>query len=106
MFIEVSKNNGKDYLRLMKSNRVKNDKGVKVARNTVIQNIGSLDKYYDGKPDYIERLRKSFRAGQPLIEKLEPYCEKHAPREQYTFRYTQGDPACIGNPKLFSHMLG
>lgn len=105
MFIEVSKNNGKDYLRLMKSNRVKNDKGVKVARNTVIQNIGPLDKFDDGEPDYIERLRKSFRAGQPLIPSLQPYCVDETPREKYAFNFEEGDPACIGNPKLFSHML-
>jgi transposase len=105
MFIEVFKNNGKDYLRLMKSNRVKNDKGIKVARNTVISHIGPLHKYDDGKPDYIHRLRKSFRAGRPLIEALEPYCKKHTPLEEYQFRYTEGDPACIGHPKLFSHVL-
>ena len=50
MFIDISKNNGKDYLRLTKSNRVKNNKGIKVARNTVIYNIGPLDKFDDGKP--------------------------------------------------------
>ena len=49
MFIDVSKNNGKDYLRLMKSKRVKNEKGVKVPRNTVILNIGSLEKFDDGR---------------------------------------------------------
>ena len=83
MFIEVSKNNGKDYLRLAKSNRVMNDKGAKVARNTVIRNIGPLYKFDDGQPNYIERLRRSFKAGQPLIAALEPYCSKETPREKY-----------------------
>jgi len=105
MFIEVSKNNGKDYLRLMKSNRVKNDKGVKVARNTVIYNIGPLHKFDDGKPDYINRLRKSFKAGKPLIAVLQPYCNDESPREKYTFLFEEGETACIGSPKLFSHML-
>ena len=105
MFIEVSKNNGKDYLRLTKSNRVKNNKGVKVARNTVILNIGPLDRFDDGKPDYIERLRKSFKAGNPLIETLAPYCEKRISLEKYRFEFTEGEPACISNPKIFSHVL-
>jgi len=105
MFIEISKNNGKDYLRLTKSNRVKNNKGVKVARNTVILNIGPLDKFDDGKPDYIERLRRSFKAGNPLIKALEPYCSERVPLEKYRFEFTEGEPACIGNPKIFSYVL-
>ena len=105
MFIDISKNNGKDYLRLTKSNRVKNKDGVKVARNTVIYNIGPLDKYDDGKPDYVQRLRQSFKAGQPLIAELQPYCVDETPREKYTFHFEEGEPACIGNPKLYSHIL-
>ena len=105
MFIDLSKNNGKDYLRLAESNRVLNDKGHKVARKNVILNIGPLDKFDDGKPDYIKRLRKSFKAGEPLIDSLKPYCTKCTPLEQYSFTYTEGDTACIGNPKIFSNML-
>ena len=105
MFIDVSKNNGKDYLRLMKSKRVKNEKGVKVPRNTVVLNIGSLEKFDDGQPDYLVRLRKSFRAGIPLIPALQPYCVNESPREKYTFTFDEGNPNCAGNPKIFSHIL-
>jgi hypothetical protein len=103
MFIDVSKNNGKDYLRLMKSRRIANDKGIKVARNAVIFNIGPLERYDDGQPDYIDRLRRSFRAGVPLIASLEPYCAKGKPREKYTFTFEEGSPECVGAPKLYSH---
>jgi len=105
MFIDVFKNNGKPYLRLVNSAKVKNAEGKKVSQKQAVLNIGPLDKYDDGKPDYIGRLRKSFKAGQPLIDFIEPYCAKHAPLERYTFHYTQGDSACIGCPKLFSHVL-
>jgi len=105
MFINVSRNNGKQYLRLVNSIRVKNADGFSTSRNKVVFNIGFLEKFDDGKPDYIDRLRKSFRAGQPLIETLKPYCTKQAPFEEYHLRYTEGEPACIGHPKLFSHML-
>jgi hypothetical protein len=73
MFIDTSKNNGKDYTMLVKSKRVQNDSGHKVARKTVIFNIGSMENFDDGRPDYPERLRKSFWAGTPLIDSLEPY---------------------------------
>ena len=62
MFINVSRNNGKQYLRLVNSIRVKNAEGFSTSRNKVICNIGFLEKFDDGKPGYIERLRKSFRA--------------------------------------------
>jgi hypothetical protein len=105
MFIDTSKNNGKDYIRLVKSKRELNAKGQKVARKTVILNIGPLDKFDDGQPNYLERLRASFRAGIPLIPSLEPYCSKEAPRERYTFTFEEGHPNCAGEPKIFSHLL-
>ena len=89
----------------MKSKRVTNDKGVKVPRNTVVLNIGSLEKFDDGHPDYLGRLRKSFRAGTPLIPSLEPYCTNESPREKYTFTFDEGNPNCAGSPKIFSHLL-
>ncbi|MCL2150247.1 MAG: IS1634 family transposase [Dehalococcoidia bacterium] len=105
MFIDTSKNNGKDYIRLAESNRVQNEKGHKVARKTVVLNIGPLDKFDDGQPDYLVRLRKSFRAGEPLIPALQPYCAEERPREKYTFTFEEGNPDCIGTPKLYSHLF-
>jgi transposase len=105
MFIDISKNNGKDYIRLAKSTRVLNNQGAKVSRKIVVLNIGPLDKFDDGQPDYLTRLRKSFRAGMPLIASLEPYCSKNKPHEKYTFTFLEGNPDCFGSPKLFSHLL-
>jgi hypothetical protein len=105
MFIDTSKNNGKNYIRLVESKRVLNDKGHKVARKTVILNIGPLEKFDDGQPGYLERLRKSFRAGIPLIPSLEPYCTKEKPREKYKLTFEEGSPDCIGAPKLYSHLF-
>jgi len=105
MFIDVSTNNGKDYLRLVESVRKPNAKGQRVASKKVVLNIGPLDKFDDGKPDFLIRLRKSFRAGLPIIPALTPYCSNNSPRERYTFAFEEGDPNCIGNPKLFSHLF-
>ena len=105
MFIVVNRCNGKKYLRLVNSVRVKNSDGYTVPRQEIVLNIGFLEKFDDGQTDYVERLRRSFKAGQPLIRELQPYCMDKTPREKYTFTYEEGDPACIGNPKLFSHML-
>ena len=105
MFIEKVKNGGKDYLRLVNSVRVRNKDGFMVSHKKVILNIGPLARYDDGQPDYFERLRKSFRAGVPLIPTLEPYCEMVKVREKYRFTFEEGDPNCAGESKIFSHLL-
>ena len=75
MYVESFKNNGFDYLRLVESKRVLNSKGVKTARKHVILNIGPLSKFDDGKPMYMERLKQSFKSGNPIIPSLKPYCD-------------------------------
>ncbi len=105
MFIDVNKNNGKDYLRLVNAVRVTNKDGYKVSRKQVVLNIGPLERFDDGQPDYIGRLRKSFKAGDPLIPTLKPYCSKEPAMETYRFSIKEGSPDCFGHPKLFSHIL-
>jgi len=105
MFIDVIISNGKPYLRLVNSVRVENTSGKKVSNKKVVMNIGPLDRYDDGYPDYIERLRRSFKTGQPFIAALQPYCDCRNQIEKYSFQFQEGDPACVGHPKLFSHML-
>ena len=105
MFIDVSRCNGRPYLRLANSSRIKNKDGYKVSRKEVVLNIGFLDKFDDGQPNYVDRLRRSFRAEIPLIPSLVPYCTNEIPREKYTFTFEEGNPNCVGNPKLYAHLL-
>ena len=105
MFIEVVQNNGNKYLRLVQSSRVVNKSGYRVSQKKVILNIGPLTRFDDGQPDYVERLKKSFKAGNPLIPALLPYCDAQQPAEQYRFVINEGSPDCFGHPKLFCHVL-
>lgn len=105
MFIEIIKNNGKDYLRLVHAVRLPNKDGIMVSKKKVMLNIGPLERYDDGQPDYIGRLRNSFKAGSPLIPELRPFCEGSTAMETYRFSITEGSPDCIGHPKLFSQMF-
>jgi len=105
MFIDCYMNNGKKYLRLCESVRKENGKGEKVSHKVPIFNIGFLDKFDDGQPDYLERLRRSFRAGIPLIASLKPYSTDETPREKYVIIFNEGNPNCAGDPKIFSHVL-
>lgn len=105
MYVECFTNNGKPYLRLVQSVRVTNKDGYKVSQKKVVYNIGPLDRFDDGQPDYVDRLKKSFKAGSPLIPALEPYCTQEKPAEDYHFSIREGSPDCFGHPRLFSHML-
>ena len=105
MFIETVQNNGNTYLRLVQSVRVKNKDGLKVSSKKVIMNIGPLSRFDDGQPDYLDRLKKSFKAGTPLIPALLPYCTEKEVAQTYRFSIHEGSPDCFGHPKLFAHIL-
>lgn len=105
MFVEVCKNNGIDYLRLVNGVRVDGKDGKKTIRKKVLLNIGPLSKFDDGKPDYIQRLKDSFKNGNPLISSLIPFVEENNIHESYSFKIEKGDPFCFGESKLFSHIL-
>lgn len=105
MFVESVQNNGKIYLRLVQSIRVTNKNGYKVSQKKVILNLGPLERFDDGQPDYVDRLKKSFKAGVPLIPALLPFCDETTKAETYRFSINEGSPDCFGHPKLFSHIL-
>ncbi|MBQ7654283.1 MAG: IS1634 family transposase [Clostridia bacterium] len=105
MFVECFTNNGGPYLRLVQSTRVTNKDGLKVSKKKAILNIGPLSRFDDGKPDYVERLKKSFKAGSPLIPELLPYCDNKPPLEKYSFSFQEGSPDCFGEPKKCSVLL-
>ena len=105
MFIECIKNNGIPYLRLVEGVRVTNKNGYRTSQKKLIFSIGPLSRYDDGQPDYVERLKKSFKAGNPLIPSLIPYCENNVAKETYRFTIDEGSMDCFGHPKLYSHML-
>ncbi len=105
MFIECIKNNGVPYLRLVQGVRVTNKDGYRTSQKKVILSIGPLSRFDDGQPDYVERLKESFKAGNPLIPALKEFCDDTPAPETYRFSITEGSPDCFGHPKLFSHLL-
>ena len=105
MYIECFTNNAKPYLRLVQSKRVTRSDGTKMPQKQVILNIGPLSRYDDGQPNFVDRLKKSFKAGNPLIPALKEYCLSTTAPETYHFTITEGSSDCFGHPKLFSHVL-
>lgn len=104
MHIEKFKHYSKYYLRLVQSKRMVTKNGKSIPGKKLILSLGALEKFDDGKPDYLERLRDSFRRGNPLIEELRPYVDK-APVEKTTIVFTHGDASCFGEPKKMAPMI-
>ena len=63
MNIECFKNHNTPYLRLVASLGLKKVNGKTVHRRKNVLNLGPLSRHDDGKPDYLRRLRESYRAG-------------------------------------------
>ncbi len=105
MFIEKFSNNGIPYLRLVESQRYTNSSGIRTVRKKCIYNIGPLSRFDDGMPDYVDRLKKSFKAGNPIINELQKFCDVQPAREKYSLSISDGSPFCIGHPKLYSNAL-
>lgn len=100
MHIEKYKTNGKYYLRLVKNKRIIKD-GQSVNRKKLILSLGRIDQYDDGQPNYLERLRQSFRDGRPLIPALQGYVE-YAPKSVVQISFEQGSTFCVAAPRRFA----
>lgn len=104
MALEVITNNGYKYIRVVENKYVVVN-GRPSCRKQVLLNVGPVSKFDDGKPDYINRLKESFKNGNPLIPSLLPYVNKKPVRETYDISFKEGDPDCIGHNKLFANAL-
>lgn len=103
MFIDLFQNNGVPYLRLVESRRVTTRNGKLTSVKFPVMNIGPLSRFDDGMPDYLARLRQSFKDGTPLIESLLPYVGKE--RGDVTLTFRAGTDDCVGHPRLFSDAI-
>ena len=86
------------YLRLVESKRRLSRNGKPISGKRLVLGLGPLSRHDDGKPDFLNRLRQSFREGRPLIPELLPYVGG-APKEEWVVRFRAGDPKCKGETK-------
>jgi len=105
MRLEIFDNNNTRYIRVVESVRITDSNGNRANRKRIIVNIGPVSKYTDGKPDYEDRLRDSFKAGSPLIKELEDYVPQKQTVKKYPIMVTEGGSECVGHPKLYAHLL-
>ena len=71
MYLDCFKCKGKPYLRIVENYTV-NENGVKKSKRKTIKNLGYLEKYDDGKPDFIKRMKKRLKDGELNIDGINP----------------------------------
>lgn len=105
MFIDCVTNSGKPYLRVAESYSVK-ENGMRKNRKRTIRNLGPLAKFDDGKPNFLQRLRQSFKDGKPIIEGLEDLIEGKSASRRIVFEINKDDDCeCYCNPKNIGYFL-
>ena len=106
MYIACTKNHGIDYLQVHESYSIK-ENGVVKNRSRLIRNIGPLSRFDDGKPDYLKRLRQSFKDRRPLIENLSDLVASDSPRKKrVTISFDLEDrDACSSKPQNIGYFL-
>jgi len=105
MYIACTKNHGIDYLQVHESYSVKENGAIK-NRSRLIRNIGPLARFDDGKPDYLKRLRQSFKDRKPLIESLlDLVCDSEG-KKRVTISFNLEDrDTCSSKPQNIGYFL-
>lgn len=105
MFIECANNNGIPYLRVME-NYAYTDGDKKKSGRRLVRNIGPLHKFDDGEPDFLSRLRRSFKAGAPMIDSLNDLVEGGNTRNAVSISFNlENDDDCFCSPKNCGYFL-
>jgi transposase len=71
MQIVCTNNNGTKYLQVQESHYEISSDGKASQKRRVVKNLGPLSRFDDGQPDFLIRLRTSFRDGHPILHELE-----------------------------------
>ena len=105
MHIALVKNHGIPYLQIMESYSEKQNGKLKNKKRT-IKNIGPLSRYDDGQPEYMLRLRRSFKEGFPLIPELAELCSENTMGQRVVIELDRGNAAhCTFNPQNIGYFL-
>lgn len=82
MWLETQCVRGVQYLRVMEYADVQTEDGTYKKRRRCVKSLGRLSKHDDGLPNYMQRLRESFKAGHPIIPELAEYSAMQAELEK------------------------
>ncbi|MDR3186670.1 MAG: IS1634 family transposase [Christensenellaceae bacterium] len=80
--------------------------GVHKNRKRTIRNIGPLSKFDDGKPNYVERLKKSFKDGCPIIPELTDLAIRAKAKDKFLVKFDRANQdSCMLDPKNLGYFI-
>jgi transposase len=105
MHIACVKNHGVPYLQVMESYSDISD-GIRKDKKRSVKNLGPLSRFDDGKPDFMKRLRDSFKEGHPIIDELLDLVNADAPKPKVRIEFDPNDSDdCICDPKNIGYFF-
>lgn len=105
MHIVCIKNHGIEYLQVQESYSTK-ENGILKNRKRILRRIGPLAKFDDGKPDYLKRLRQSFKDGSPLIDSIADLAQAKTEQKRITISFDLGkEPDYMAEPRNIGYFL-
>lgn len=105
MHIACVKNHGIPYIQVME-NYSEIVGGIRKEKKRTVRNVGPLSRFDDGKPDFLKRLRQSFKDGAPLIESLSDLAAANAGDDIVSFRCDRRvDEEAFADPKNIGYFV-
>lgn len=71
MYLDCFNCKGKRYLRIVENYTIE-ENGIKKHKRKTIKNLGYLEKFDDGKPDFLKRMKDNLKNGQFVIDGVNP----------------------------------
>lgn len=71
MYLDCFKCKGKPYLRIVENYTIV-ENGLKKAKRKTIKNLGYLEKFDDGNPDFLKRMKQQLKNGELQIDGINP----------------------------------
>lgn len=81
MHIEAYTSGNNTYIRLAEAVSVIGPNGKPVSKKKILLNLGNINQYDDGQPDFLKRLRESFNEGTPIIPELFSFVDPDTPKQ-------------------------
>lgn len=98
MYLDCFKCKGKPYLRIVENYTVV-ENGLKKSKRKTIKNLGYLEKFDDGNPDFLKRMKQQLKNGELQIDGINPN-EFRARAKLYNNSISLDDSNyCYLNPK-------
>lgn len=98
MYLDCFKCKGKPYLRIVENYTVV-ENGLKKSKRKTIKNLGYLEKFDDGNPDFLKRMKQQLKNGELQIDGINPNEFRVRAKLYNNSISSDGSNYCYLNPK-------